>query len=1422
MKKGNKVRESLLVYTLIISMVFAMLPTNVFAEDTINTETSGLKECHLSHDESCGYKVITTMNECNHAHDENCNYDETVPDNVCAHEHNESCGYGEITTILPCTHECEQCKEQESSEPNPPVCDCTELCTETTINESCLVCKTNWEMCAIPKSDTNSDSTILTMDNEVSIIATTFNTVYCDPLNGMMGNDGSSVDMPAFTLADAIKSVSPGGIIYMMSTEKFKYGDTTIDGKGATVKPYTDLDNMIINLQNNKDITLKNITFDGSDYSGSYNFDMIQVSRGTLTLGEGTVLENFETPDYGAAISVYGSDGAILTLDGCIIKNNACGKLGGSYTGGVYVSGTLILKSGSITGNTLKNNTIASDVWLADDGIFKLSGNATVGTVVLANKADNAVAKVELVSTLQNGFQARAAEYLNFGAGILLPDLNSGRIVAEGGDGYTLTEDDFKKIKIADSKSVDLKYADTQAIVALKSYSITKKALGNGAITIADSAVWGTPVIFSVVPNKGYTISTDTVKVKQGAFFTSLTINNNGTYQFTMPTSSVIVEAEFLAINYNITKEVLENGAITIVDSAIGGTEITFSVEPDEGYTVAPGSVKVKQGTSIISLTDHGDGTYKFIMPAGSVTVEAEFIQNKQLQLQTFADTDHEISGLPGTYLYILEAGIDSTMALSMANSTVFEPKDTPPVPLISFVLPAVDTGTIGLNGNVMTPLKFGEVTVQAIAKETVSHNELKQNITVKVVAPTKVKLTFLSYVNEGKAETDGITILPSKIPNEYGINESTRSLAYRKVGTDIWTTISADNWNWDMEYLLPFSTLEKNATYNLRLTVNNNRRPISGTAESTLSFSTPIAGLVNQGGVEGTVTGMGDISITVQRGNSVIASVAGLQSNDKFSFINLPDGFYNLVATDQKYIVTKIVRVKDGKTTTLNVDIVGKKESAVNIEATIPQIAVGGLQELFDKPIYLQDTDATDAFTGGGTVEMRLTAMEAKQQQIDFIKAVAINQTIGVAMDLTVDKVITPNSGIPIVKNVRDTEALIEIAIPLPKEAQGKTGYKVFRSHDGLVEEISMLQDSNLPGIEGFQIDGIYIYIYAQKFSVYAIAYDKIGGGGSSGGGNGGGGGSSSVEEHIITATSNTGGLISPSGKVSVKKNTSKTFTITPDAGYIVDNVLVDGKNMGSVTSYTFEKVSESHTIIASFQADDKIDLQLEGLPYYVKNGKDIFIGFATDVEDKMTYIAPSDVKVLFRLNPKQFYDIDGHWAKDWIDFVTEREIFVGTSEDMFAPNTGMSRAMFVTVMGRLYERSFGNVSTISNHIFSDVNYDSWYAPYLNWCVETDIVKGMDENHFEPDREITRQEMAVMLERFAIVLDKRSKDNGMVLTYSDTEKIDVWALSGASYSQQTSIITGREGGNFAPKEIASRAEVAVMIRQFVTEIVKY
>ncbi|MEG1716637.1 MAG: DUF1542 domain-containing protein, partial [Lachnospiraceae bacterium] len=155
-----------------------------------------------------------------------------------------------------------------------------------------------------------------------------------------------------------------------------------------------------------------------------------------------------------------------------------------------------------------------------------------------------------------------------------------------------------------------------------------------------------------------------------------------------------------------------------------------------------------------------------------------------------------------------------------------------------------------------------------------------------------------------------------------------------------------------------------------------------------------------------------------------------------------------------------------------------------------------------------------------------------------------------------------------------------------LKAEIQGKQNYRMFSYHNGNVNELPQISTSGMPTSEGFRMGGNYAYLYAHRFSTYAITYDKPGDGGS-GGGEGGGesGGGTQIPYYTITPTKSAGGQITPDKPVSIRGGNSAAFTMTPEEGYEINEVKVDGKNIGAKTEYLFTDVWGNHTIAVSFK---------------------------------------------------------------------------------------------------------------------------------------------------------------------------------------------------------------------------------------------
>ena len=279
---------------------------------------------------------------------------------------------------------------------------------------------------------------------------------------------------------------------------------------------------------------------------------------------------------------------------------------------------------------------------------------------------------------------------------------------------------------------------------------------------------------------------------------------------------------------------------------------------------------------------------------------------------------------------------------------------------------------------------------------------------------------------------------------------------------------------------------------------------------------------------------------------------------------------------------------------------------------------------------------------------------------------------------------------------------------------------------------------------------------VFYENTTVYAH-WTYIGSGGSSGGGGG-------YTYHTIRAISGLNGSISPSGWTSVRHGWDQTFTITPDKGYAVAKVLVDGKSVGSVKSYTFKNVTKDHTIEVVFmkangnpQTGVFVDVAEgsyyeEAVDWAVKNGITTGTGNNYFTPDGICTRAQA-VTFLWRVagspTPKTeampFEDVlDGSYYYEAVLWAVENGITVGTSATTFSPELTCSRAHIVTFLWR----AANSPSAKTANPFTDVAADAYYIDAVLWAVMHKITVGTTLSTFSPDEGCTRAQIVTFLYR--------------------------------------------------------------------------
>ena len=141
---------------------------------------------------------------------------------------------------------------------------------------------------------------------------------------------------------------------------------------------------------------------------------------------------------------------------------------------------------------------------------------------------------------------------------------------------------------------------------------------------------------------------------------------------------------------------------------------------------------------------------------------------------------------------------------------------------------------------------------------------------------------------------------------------------------------------------------------------------------------------------------------------------------------------------------------------------------------------------------------------------------------------------------------------------------------------------------------------------------------------------------------------------------------------------------------------------------------------------------------------------------------------------NTVTFSDINGHWAAGSIEFLAVRGIVAGTGANTFSPNKTVTRFEFVKMLVGAFDEI--DPSAAASAGFSDVQAGAWYANAVNWAADNDVVKGTGTDVFGGSQAITRQDMAVILDRLAEKLDITLDASVSKTTFADDANISAYA----------------------------------------------
>ncbi len=269
----------------------------------------------------------------------------------------------------------------------------------------------------------------------------------------------------------------------------------------------------------------------------------------------------------------------------------------------------------------------------------------------------------------------------------------------------------------------------------------------------------------------------------------------------------------------------------------------------------------------------------------------------------------------------------------------------------------------------------------------------------------------------------------------------------------------------------------------------------------------------------------------------------------------------------------------------------------------------------------------------------------------------------------------------------------------------------------------------------------------------------------------------------YTVTVPANPNGTVSVSPR-SATAGTTITVTVTPKEGYTVDTVTATQNGTGTAVTVTKN-------------ADGTYSFTMPAGGATVK---------ATFVEG--TKPAPS----------AKFTDVvKDAWYVDAIDYVVEKGLMGGTGETTFAPNDQTDRAMLVTILYRLD----GEPAVTKSIPFSDVPAGEWYSDAINWAAANEIVGGYGDGTFRPDRDLTREEAATILYRYATYKKYDVTTTAELTAYTDAASVQSYATAPMSWAVGTELINGTTETTLAPSGGAIRAQIATILMRFCENIVK-
>ena len=255
-------------------------------------------------------------------------------------------------------------------------------------------------------------------------------------------------------------------------------------------------------------------------------------------------------------------------------------------------------------------------------------------------------------------------------------------------------------------------------------------------------------------------------------------------------------------------------------------------------------------------------------------------------------------------------------------------------------------------------------------------------------------------------------------------------------------------------------------------------------------------------------------------------------------------------------------------------------------------------------------------------------------------------------------------------------------------------------------------------------------------------------------------------------TVTRNNGYKVSDGDVVSIKKNDTRTFKADPDKGYVAVWTLGGETYVGN--SFTMKMGSKDVTLYIEFMDED--DYRLTRLPF-------------RDVSER-------------------------DWYYDDVAYVYRNGYMDGISSTKFGGSMNTTRGQIVTILWRLT----GEPRAAKKNQFKDVSSRQYYYDAISWAAEAGVVDGFDAKTFKPDANVTREQLAAILYRYAEYMYLSTRGTANLTKFSDYYEIGTWARDAMAWANYHGLINGTDYYHISPKGYATRAQIAAILHRFAVE----